>query len=319
MALPILYGNGSTAFPTVDVWAGSWTGTPGTALNSHLTSSYHDSVSARCGGAGGHSGNDSDPFDNAWYKFTLPEAISVDRIDVQWRSTEYIDPVAVFVSSDGSSWTKVGTWTDGSGGVESYTFTQEDDVQYIAISDQYASGYLTTRLYWIDIYGERYFANAHDLSTATLDSSAGTTDAEGGVTSISVLYDSDRTVSFSPGIISSGDQWIEVDFGTPQSVETVIIDQNNSFRYADAISIYYGSNGVDWTLAQAFTSLSYGELDLTLSSPQTARYWKIQEESASPTQYWRVYEVRMIAEAGGGGGPKFWNDGVQLPGQVLQT
>ena len=118
------------------------------------TSGYWSSSTRRCGSVGGHSGDDDDPKDNVWIQFDFGETVTLDKITGQWRSSEYIDPFAVFTSDDGSTWSKVGAYAGQAGGGTPWEASFDEAYgRYWAVSDQAASAYLIARGYWFRFYG----------------------------------------------------------------------------------------------------------------------------------------------------------------------
>jgi hypothetical protein len=117
------------------------------------TSAYYDSLTGRCGPIGG-ADNDANPKDNAWWQcdFGADQYMELDAIELQFRSSQYIDPMQIWRSNDGANWTLVGTFSGHEGGTDKFSFAAQTG-RFWLLGDTTGSNGLTVRIYWVRFYG----------------------------------------------------------------------------------------------------------------------------------------------------------------------
>ena len=89
---------------------------------------------------------------------------------------------------------------------------------------------------------------------------------------------------------SSYPQTLAYDFGTPTTVSSILLNQwDAAFARATTVELLASSNNRTWIPLQTFTNLGFNTNTLSLSSPQTHRYFALRATAGGP--FWAVREV----------------------------
>lgn len=87
--------------------------------------------------------------------------------------------------------------------------------------------------------------------------------------------------------------WFSADLGSAKLVDKIMVGQTDAFRWSDIIKVYYSDNGTAWTWVQTFNGQTSGNMTLELATGSSHRYWKVEEEGSSASEYWRIYEIEF--------------------------
>ena len=89
---------------------------------------------------------------------------------------------------------------------------------------------------------------------------------------------------------SSYPQTLAYDFGSPTTLSSILLNQWNSASYrATTVELLGSNDNSSWSTLQTFINLGFNQNTLTLSSPQTYRYFALRATAGGPC--WAVKEV----------------------------
>ncbi len=91
---------------------------------------------------------------------------------------------------------------------------------------------------------------------------------------------------------TTGDQWFQVDMKTLQSFNAVLLNDNNTGDYARHYEVKVSNDGAEWETV-ASDKGSQGEMKIKFSM-QNARYIRIYQKGAAPSNYWSIGEINVV-------------------------
>jgi hypothetical protein len=86
------------------------------------------------------------------------------------------------------------------------------------------------------------------------------------------------------------------DFGSPVTIASISLNNGsvNGQNYATSLQVLGSNDNLSWTTLGTFPSLVSGLNTLSLSSPQTYRYFALKATAGSSTVYWGVKEIVFV-------------------------
>ena len=205
------------------------------------------------------------------------EAFNKIVIDSGSGSNDYARSADVFVSTDGTDWTKVSSIT-GSGPVQEVTF-EAQTARYIKVVNTGTEGY------WWSVAEFDAFIAVTDYRagwTATATDVSPWGDVPGN------MLDNNASTRYSSGTGQYDGLSFTVDMGQTDTFDKIVIDSGSgSNDYARSSDVFVSTDGTNWTKVTSVTG-SGPVQEITFSS-QTARYIKVVV-TGSEDYWWSVAE-----------------------------
>lgn len=153
---------------------------------------------------------------------------------------------------------------------------------------------------------------------SSLGATASSTGSWGGVNPAANLIDgSDATVAVQG---NDANAQITIDLGAIFTISSVRLKgDGGSYGTPNTQRINYSANGTTWTLLETITNASrVADLVWTLTTPTSARYWKI-DTASGVTNEWRLYTVELRGAAPSDMGAPLRFPGTTAYGRSLLT
>jgi O-glycosyl hydrolase len=101
--------------------------------------------------------------------------------------------------------------------------------------------------------------------------------------------------------LKNGD-WFQIDLGTSATFARIVVDSgpSSSFDYVVEYQVYVSNDGAGWGAAVATGNGHIGPLDITLPTPQTARYIRIVSSKSTGGFWWSIGEINVYSSSSGG-------------------
>jgi hypothetical protein len=86
------------------------------------------------------------------------------------------------------------------------------------------------------------------------------------------------------------------DFGSPATIASISLNNGHldGQYYATSLQVLGSNDNLLWTTLGTFSSLVSGPNTLSLSSPQTYRYFALRATAGSSSNYWGVREIVFV-------------------------
>ncbi len=206
------------------------------------------------------------------------EAINKIVIDSGSGSNDYARSADVFVSTDGTDWTKVSSIT-GSSPVQEVTF-QAQTARYIKVVNTGTEGY------WWSVAEFDAFIAVTDYRagwTATATDVSPWGDVPGN------MMDGNASTRYSSGTGQYDGLSFTVDMGQSETFNKIVIDSGSgSNDYARSSDVYVSTDGTNWTKVTSVTGS--GPVQEVTFQAQTVRYIKVVC-TGSEGYWWSVAEL----------------------------
>ena len=209
------------------------------------------------------------------------------ELDPGTSTDDYARSADVYVSNDGSSWTKVASIAGAGQPTQVATFPKQT-ARYIKVVNTGSTGN------WWSIAEFNVYYNpdlddplARDGWSATAsDESPWPNDA------LVNILDGDSVSRYSSGTSQYAGMWIQIDMGEPRTFSRVELDSGpNADDYARSADVYVSSDGADWTKVASI--VGDGQPTQVASFPtQTARYLKVVN-TGSAGNWWSIAEFNV--------------------------
>ena len=230
-----------------------------------------------------------------WLEVDMGQAQTFDTISLDSTSStgDYARSADVYVSSDGTTWTKTASIQSTGQQIEAVTFSPQT-ARYIKVVNTGTSGN------WWSI-GE---FNVYTGGSATPDygtalSRTGWVPTASNTSpwpndALSNMLDGDLTTRYTSGAGQAPGQWVEVDMGQAQTFNKVVLDSgSDTTDYAPSADISVSSDGSSWTKV---ASIASGEPVEVASFPAvTARYIKVDDTGTSG-YWWAIAEFNVYTD-----------------------
>ncbi|MER5431868.1 discoidin domain-containing protein [Streptomyces sp. NPDC002588] len=232
-------------------------------------------------GAGQESGQ--------WVEVDMGKAENFDTLvmDAGNSVNDYARSADVYVSSDGSDWTKVASIASGQP-VEAVTFATQT-ARYVKVVNTGSAGN------WWSIGEFNVYAgpvSGTQLSRTDWTATASNTSPWPNDV-LTHMLDGDIDTRYTSGAGQESGQWVEVDMGRAEKFDTVELDAGSSVDdYARSADVYVSSDGSDWTKV---ASIASGRpVEVASFATQTARYVKVVN-TGSAGNWWSIAEFNAYA------------------------
>ena len=227
-----------------------------------------------------------------WVEVDMAKAQTFDTISLDSGSStgDYAHGADVYVSSDGSTWTKVASLTATFQQIEAVTFAPQT-ARYLKVVETGTSGNWwsiaelnvysggsATPVYGVPLSRSGWTATASNTSPWPNDA-------------LTDMLDGDLTTRYSSGAGQASGQWVEVDMGQAENFNTVVLDAgSNVTDYARSADVYVSSDGTNWTKVDSIASGA--PVEVASFATQTARYIKVVDTGISGN-WWSIAEFNV--------------------------
>lgn len=108
------------------------------------------------------------------------------------------------------------------------------------------------------------------------------------------MLDGSADTVWSSSVPQVPGQWVQVDMGKLQTVDTVIMDAGSHANdYARGYQIYLSTDGSNWGAPVFTQAAGSGARQTAVFTPQSARYMKIVQTGAIGSQWWSIAELNV--------------------------
>jgi hypothetical protein len=224
-----------------------------------------------------------------WFQIDMGTAQVFDKILLNCATADYPRAFTLYVSNDAANWTSV-TNINGCANDTNIIFRPQN-ARYIKLQLTAAS----TTNYWcineINVFSVTAPTDIRRNGVVSRHTWAVTASSEASVTDIASNAIDGASTRWSTGLSQASGQWLSVDMGNAQSFNRVSFSSSTD-DYPRGYNIYVSSDGINWGSAVASGTGTTENIDVSLSSVQTARYFKIQLTS-SAASWWSVAELNV--------------------------
>ncbi len=217
-----------------------------------------------------------------WYEVDMLQNQTFNRVvmDSGSNTSDYARGYQVEVSTDNSTWTTVASGTASSSPI------------LVTFAPQYAR-YLkivqtgTASSWWsiseLNVYGEQEYARTGWSASAS--------STEGGGSATNAI-DGNYATRWSSGAAQTNGQWFQVDLGSSQWFNHLIMDSgSNTNDYARGYIVQISNDGVNWS--EIAVGQGTGPVE-TVNFPNTqGRYIKVIQ-TGSASSWWSIVEFRVF-------------------------
>ncbi|MGW2891842.1 discoidin domain-containing protein [Streptomyces griseoruber] len=273
-------GGSATTVYGIPLSRADWTATASNTSpwpNDALTHMLDGDLTTRyTSGAGQESGQ--------WVQVDMGQAENFNTVvlDSGTSVNDYARSADVYVSSNGSDWTKVDSITSGQL-TEVATFATQT-ARYIKIVNTGSAGN------WWSLAEFNVYAgpvSGAQLSRADWTATASNTSPWPN-DALAHMLDGDIGTRYTSGAGQESGQWVEVDMGQAEKFNTVELDSGSSVNdYARSADVYVSSDESNWTKVASIASAQ--PVEVASFATQTARYIKVIN-TGSADNWWSIAE-----------------------------
>jgi hypothetical protein len=103
--------------------------------------------------------------------------------------------------------------------------------------------------------------------------------------------DASAATRWSTGAGQSNGQWFQIDLGTPQTFDQLVILSNSDYARGD--QVFVSSDGASWGTALA-TGAGAGAKTSISFALQTTRFVRVVQTSSTPGSWWSIYDFNVL-------------------------
>jgi O-glycosyl hydrolase len=226
-------------------------------------------------------------YDGMWVQVDMGAEKTFNKVELDPGSStdDYARSADVFVSSNGSDWTKVASISGAGNPTQVATFPVQT-ARYLKVVQTGSAGN-----WWsiaeLNVYNDPTVETGLDRTgwTATAsDESPWPNDA------LSHMLDGDALSRYSSGASQYDGMWVQVDMGAEKTFSRIELDSGpNADDYARSADVYVSGNGADWTKVASIVGDGSPVQSAQFAS-QTARYLKVVN-TGSAGNWWSIAEL----------------------------
>jgi O-glycosyl hydrolase len=228
-------------------------------------------------------------YDGMWVQVDMGAQKTFNKVELDPGSSidDYARSADVFVSSNGTDWTKVASISGAGNPTQVATFPTQT-ARYLKVVETGSAG-----SWWsiaeLNVYNDPTVDTALDRTgwTATAsDESPWPNDALGH------MLDGDLGSRYTSGTGQYDGMWVQVDMTAQKTFSKVVLDSGSSIDdYARGADVFVSSDGSTWTKVASI--VADGQPIQTATFPsQTARYLKVVE-TGSAGNWWSIAELNV--------------------------
>ncbi|HET9657433.1 MAG TPA: discoidin domain-containing protein, partial [Kineosporiaceae bacterium] len=221
--------------------------------------------------------------DNQWWQVDLGVTQSISVVDVAWE-TAYASSYQVQTSTDGTTWTTVGTQNPTAAGTQRTTFTAVN-ARYVRINCLTRATAWGFSIWEVAVYGN--FAQGKAATASSVET-----------TGFEAAKANDGSTATRWSSTYADNQWWQVDLGTVQSINAVDVAWETA--YASSYQVQTSTDGTTWTTVGSQNPTAAGTQRTTFT-PVNARYVRINcltRATACGFSIWEVLVYGDLAAAG---------------------
>lgn len=220
-----------------------------------------------------------------WFQVDMGSPRLFSQVSFETQSTgkfDYPRCYQIQVSPDGATWSTVRS-DQGFGWKEVLSFTAQY-ARYVRVN-QTCSAYNWWTIAEFHVYGE---------APLTRTAWAATASSSGTGTAPAYAIDGNASTRWSTGAAQANGQWFQVDMGTTQTFNTVVLDAAaNTGDYPRGYQVQVSPDATNWTTVATGTGST--QAVLVQFPVQTARYLKITQTGAAGN-WWSIAELNVYGE-----------------------
>ena len=222
-----------------------------------------------------------------------PETFDTISLDSTSSTGDYTRSADVYVSSDGTSWTRVAAIQSTGQQIEAVTFATQT-ARYIKVVNTASSGnWWSIGEFNVYVGGSATPVYGIPLSQAGWSATASNTSPWPN-DALTNMIDGNLTTRYSSGAGQAAGQWVEVDMGQQQTFNKVVLDSgSNVTDYARSADVYVSSDGSTWTKVASIGTGS--PVEVASFEAQTARYIKVVN-TGSAGNWWSIAEFTAYTD-----------------------
>ena len=222
-----------------------------------------------------------------WVTVDMGQAQTFDTVVLNSgnSTSDYAPSADVYVSPDGTTWSKIASIASGQP-VEVASFATQT-ARYVKVVDTGTSGN------WWSIAEFTVYAGP-DYGTQL--SRTGWTPTASNTSpwpndALTNMLDGDLSTRYSSGAGQAPGQWVTVDMGQAQTFKTVVLDSGSSTSdYARSADVYASSDGSTWSKIASIASAR--PVEVASFATQTARYIKVVN-TGTAGNWWSIAEFNV--------------------------
>ena len=244
-----------------------------------------DTDSRYSSGTGQHSG--------MWLQVDMQQQQTFNRVVLDSGSSigDYAKSADVYVSSDGSNWTKVASVLATGQQIELASFSTQT-ARYLKVVNTGTSGN------WWSVAELSVYDNTDPDPdpTGPLDRTGWTATASDESPwpndALGHMLDGDTSSRYTSGTGQYDGMWVQVDMGADRTFNKVELDPGSSIDdYARSADIYVSSDGASWTKVASVAGAGQPTQVATFAT-QTARYLKVVN-TGTAGNWWSIAELNV--------------------------
>jgi hypothetical protein len=228
-------------------------------------------------------------YDGMWVQVDMGAEKTFNKVELDpgTSTDDYARSADVLVSSNGSDWTKVASFSGAGNPTQIATFAAQT-ARYLKVVQTGSAGN-----WWsiaeLNVYNDPTVVTGLDRTgwTATAsDVSPWPNDA------LAHMLDGDGLSRYSSGTSQYNGMWVQVDMATPQTFSRIELDSGpNADDYARSADVYVSSDGAAWSKVASVVGDGQPVQAVTFE-PQTARYIKVVV-TGSAGNWWSIAELNV--------------------------
>jgi beta-glucanase (GH16 family) len=218
--------------------------------------------------------------DPQWIYVDLGATYTITEVSLNWEHAAGRD-YQVQVSDDATNWTTIQSVTGNTtAGVHDYTGLSGTG-RYVRVYGTARTTQYGYSLFDFNVYGSDVSPGATPLSRPNWAATASSTEPGGNPQN---ALDGILTTRWSSGSAMSGGEWFQLDLGSAQTFDRIVLDSGNSVNdYARGYQVLISNNGTDWA-TQVPVAAGAG------TGPVTARYVRIVQ-TGTASSWWSIAEL----------------------------
>ncbi|MFB5760943.1 discoidin domain-containing protein [Paenibacillus medicaginis] len=231
-----------------------------------------------------------DQTNGQWIQLDLGKTETFDTVTLNPGSftEDYPDSYRVYVSNDNKKWNGPVASGQGAQGDLTITFPIQNARYLKIVQTGQSSKWWSIAEFSIFHYGT---GKQTELSRSGWSMTASSTAADSSKTG---MLDGDTATRWSTGKPQEEGQWIELDLGTVQSFNQIVMDSRGSAEdYARGYQLLVSRDGETWGSPVVEGKGAASKMTLTFPA-QTARYIKVIQ-TGTDSRWWSISEFRVLA------------------------
>jgi len=230
----------------------------------------------------------ADQANGQWFQVDMGSAQTFSKIllDAGSSTNDYPRGYQVKVSNDGTNWSSAVASGSGSNAVITVTFATQT-ARYIRATQTGSASGISWSIQEFYVYPPAVVVLPRTGWVASASGSGGGSAAN--------ALDGNITTRWSPGTYQANGEWFQVDLGSAQSFNQIVLDAGRSSGdYPRGYQVNVSNDGLNGGSAVATGSGTSAVTTITFAR-QTARYIRVTQTGSSSSNYWSIYEFNVYS------------------------